>query len=151
MNANTLILTEHRIAPRLFDGLLTLVAWAGFVFFAYKNLLLQIMALPGQRGEIIASSLNSVLLYLLLAVVNGWLLILWYQYSLRRHNARYHESLAPLRLNELAQSFNVPPQLISEMSQHNQLTVYHDHIGQIIHLKSSELALGRESESMSVL
>ncbi|HEY3985505.1 poly-beta-1,6-N-acetyl-D-glucosamine biosynthesis protein PgaD [Cedecea sp.] len=137
MNANALILTERRVGPRIFDGLLTCVAWAGFIFFAYKNLLLQLVAFPDQRGEVITGSLNTVLIYLLMAAINGWLLILWYQYSLRRHSARYHSSQAPLHVNELAQSFNVPPQLISEMSQHNLLTVYHDQIGQIVDLKSS--------------
>lgn len=32
MNENTLILTEHRLAPRLFDAALTLIAWGGFLF-----------------------------------------------------------------------------------------------------------------------
>ena len=32
MNENTLILTEHRLLPRLFDAALTLVAWEDFCF-----------------------------------------------------------------------------------------------------------------------
>lgn len=43
-----------------------------------------------------------------------------------------------LRHDELAQSFNVTPQIMSEMSQYNLLTVYHDQIGRIIDLKISE-------------
>ncbi|MFT2603318.1 poly-beta-1,6-N-acetyl-D-glucosamine biosynthesis protein PgaD, partial [Escherichia coli] len=43
------------------------------------------------------------------------------------------------RDDELASSFNVAPQIISEMSRHNLLTVYHDQIGQIIDLKSHAL------------
>lgn len=39
---------------------------------------------------------------------------------------------------ELARSFNVSPQIISEMSQYNLLTVYHDRIGRIIDLKISQ-------------
>ena len=35
MNENTLILTEHRLLPRLFDAVLTLLAWGGFLFFLY--------------------------------------------------------------------------------------------------------------------
>jgi|MedtruStandDraft_1076414.scaffolds.fasta_scaffold00204_45 biofilm PGA synthesis protein PgaD len=137
MQTNTLILTEDRLGPRLFDGLLTAIAWAGFLFFVWKNLLLQLMLLPGQRGEIFAQSLNSVLLYLLIAGINGWLLILWYQYSLRRYSDRYHDEHSPLQLSELARSFNLSTQLVSEMSQYNQLTVYHDQIGQIINLKNN--------------
>lgn len=32
MNESTLILTEHRLAPRLFDAALTLIAWEDSCF-----------------------------------------------------------------------------------------------------------------------
>ncbi len=32
MNENTLILTEHRLVPWLFDAALTPLAWGGFSF-----------------------------------------------------------------------------------------------------------------------
>lgn len=144
MQTNTLILTEDKLGPRVFDGLLTAIAWAGFLFFVWKNLMLQLMLLPDQRGEIVVQSLSSVLLYLLIAGINGWLLILWYQYSLRRYSDRYHDDHGPLQLNELARSFNLPTQLVSEMSQYNQLTVYHDQIGQIIDLKANAAERKRE-------
>ena len=144
MQTNTLILTEDRLGPRLFDGLLTVVAWAVFLYFVWKNLLLQLMLLPDQRGEIVAQSLNSVLLYLLIAAINGWLLILWYQYSLRRYSDRYHDEHSPFQLSDLARSFNLSTQLVSEMSQYNQLTVYHDQIGQIIDLKAKAQESTRE-------
>lgn len=139
MQTNTLILTEDRLGPRLFDGLITAIAWAGFLYFVWKNLLLQLMLLPDQRGEIVAQSLNSVLLYLLIAAINGWLLILWYQYSLRRYSDRYRDEHSPFQLGELARSFNLSTQLVSEMSRYNQLTVYHDQIGQIIELKKNRV------------
>ncbi|VEB98001.1 hemin storage system protein [Cedecea lapagei] len=144
MQTNTLILTEDKLGPRVFDGLLTAIAWAGFLFFVWRNLMLQLMLLPDQRGEIVVQSLSSVLLYLLIAGINGWLLILWYQYSLRRYSDRYHDDHGPLQLNELARSFNLPTQLVSEMSQYNQLTVYHDQIGQIIDLKANAAERKRE-------
>ncbi|NIF31980.1 poly-beta-1,6-N-acetyl-D-glucosamine biosynthesis protein PgaD [Enterobacter sp. Cy-643] len=137
MQTNTLILTEERLGPRLFDGLITAIAWAGFLYFVWKNLLLQLMLLPDQRGEIVAQSLNSVLLYLLIAAINGWLLILWYQYSLRRYSDRYLDGHKPFQPGDLARSFNLSTQLVSEMSRYNQLTVYHDQIGQIIDLKNN--------------
>lgn len=140
MNENTLILTEDRLLPRLFDGALTLLAWAGFLFFLYANLLMQITAQSDHRWEVIVVSFNTVLVYLLIAAINAWLLILWYQYNLRRINARRHGSLSSLRHDELAESFNVTPQIISEMSQYNLLTVYHDQIGRIIELKINQSA-----------
>ena len=138
MNQNNLILTEARLLPRLFDGALTLLAWAGFLFFLYANLVMQITEQSGDRWPLIMASMNTVLIYLLVAAANAWLLILWYHYNLRRINARRHGQLSSLRHDQLAASFTVAPQIISEMSQYNLLTVYHDQIGRIIDLKISQ-------------
>jgi biofilm PGA synthesis protein PgaD len=117
MNENTLILTEHRLLPRLFDAALTEES--------------------DYRWGVIIASFNTVLLYLLFAALNGWLLILWYQYNRRRAHVRRRQP-GYFHQEELARSFNVSPQIISEMSQYNLLTVYHDQIGRIIDLKVSE-------------
>ena len=138
MNEQTLILTEHRMLPRIFDGVLTAIAWAGFAFFLYANLLMQFTERGNDSWDAIMASFNTVLVYLLVAAINGWLLILWYQYNLRRYNARRHGSMTSLRHEELAESFNIAPQIISEMSQYNLLTVYHDQIGRIIDLKINQ-------------
>lgn len=138
MNENTLILTEHRLLPRLFDAALTVVAWGGFLFFLYARLWMQLTEESDHRWSVIIASFNTVLIYLLFAALNGWLLILWYQYNRRRANVRRRQP-GLLPHDELARSFNVSPQLISEMSQHNLLTVYHDQIGRIIELKISAL------------
>lgn len=136
MNENTLILTEHRLLPRLFDAALTVVAWGGFMFFLYARLWMQLTEESDHRWSVIIASFNTVLIYLLFAALNGWLLILWYQYNRHRANVRRRQP-GLLHHDELARSFNVSPQLISEMSQHNLLTVYHDQIGRIIELKTS--------------
>lgn len=73
MNENTLILTEHRVLPRLVDAGLTLLAWLGFLFFLYANLLMQFIAPPSPRWESLMDSLNTALVYLLIAALNGWL------------------------------------------------------------------------------
>ncbi|WP_395300791.1 poly-beta-1,6-N-acetyl-D-glucosamine biosynthesis protein PgaD [Enterobacter sp. ECC-175] len=138
MSENTLILTEHRLLPRLFDAALTLLAWGGFLFFLYANLWIQFTDESNHRWGIIIASFNTVLIYLLIAALNGWLLILWYQYNRRRAHVRRHRRQESLRHEELARSFNVSPQIISEMSQYNLLTVYHDQIGRIIDLKINE-------------
>lgn len=135
MNEDTLILTENRFLPRLFDGALTLLAWGGFLFFFYANLLTAFTTQSAQHGEFIIASFNTVLVYLLIAAINGSLLIMWYQYNRRNPHIRHQRSIESLCHEELARSFNVSPQLISEMSRYNQLIVYHDNIGQITDLK----------------
>ncbi|HBR1512765.1 TPA: poly-beta-1,6-N-acetyl-D-glucosamine biosynthesis protein PgaD, partial [Klebsiella quasipneumoniae subsp. quasipneumoniae] len=119
MNENTLILTEHRVLPRLVDAGLTLLAWLGFLFFLYANLLMQFIAPPSPRWSSLMDSLNTALVYLLIAALNGWLLILWYHYNRRRAHTRRHTAVLTLRDEELASSFNVAPQIISEMSRYN--------------------------------
>ena len=141
MNEQTLILTEHRMLPRIFDGVLTAIAWAGFAFFLYANLLMQFTERGNDSWDAIMASFNTVLVYLLVAAINGWLLILWYQYNRRRAHARRRQP-GYFHQEELARSFNVSPQIISEMSQYNLLTVYHDQIGRIIDLKIN----GQEEE-----
>lgn len=138
MNESTLILTEHRVLPRLFDTLLTLLAWCGFLFCLYINLLLQVTEQSDSFRETILASFSTVLIYLLIAMLNGWLLILWYHYNRHNPDTRRHERLSSLNSDELARSFNVDPQIISEMSRGNLLTVYHDHIGHIIDLRISQ-------------
>ena len=137
MNQQILILTEHRMLPRLFDGVLTAVAWTGFAFFLYANLLMQFTERSNDNWDAIMASFNTVLVYLLVAAINGWLLILWYQYNRRRAHVRRRQP-GYFHQEELARSFNVSPQIISEMSQYNLLTVYHDRIGRIIDLKISQ-------------
>lgn len=100
---------------------------------------MQFIAPPSPRWSSLMDSLNTALVYLLIAALNGWLLILWYHYNRRRAHTRRHTAVLTLRDEELASSFNVAPQIISEMSRYNLLTVYHDHIGQIIDLKSHAL------------
>ncbi len=72
------------------------------------------------RWGVIIASFKTVLIYLLIAAPNGWLLILWYQYNRR---ARMQDDITALQRlhDELARSFNVTPQIISEMSQYNLL------------------------------
>lgn len=137
MNENSIILTEHRLIPRCFDAALTLLAWCGFLFFLYANLLMKLTEDGGQRWDTMVEASNTLLVYLMIAAINGWLLILWYQYNRRRTHARRHARLASLQSDELARSFNIAPQIISEMSQYNLLTVYHDNIGRIIDLKTA--------------
>lgn len=137
MNENTLILTERRRLPRLFDSLLTLLAWCGFLFCLYINLLMQVTEQNDSVLETIIASFYTVLIYLLIAMLNGWLLIVWYHYNRRHPHTRRHGRLSSLNPDELARSFNVDPRIISEMSQYNLLTVYHDHIGHIIDLRIS--------------
>ncbi|HBA7550177.1 TPA: poly-beta-1,6-N-acetyl-D-glucosamine biosynthesis protein PgaD, partial [Escherichia coli] len=102
MNGDTLILTENRLFIRLFDGVLTLLAWMGFLFFFYTNLLMEFTTQSNRRWELIVASFNTVLVYLFIATINGWLLIIWYQYNRRRTQIRRQRRIKSLCHEELA-------------------------------------------------
>ena len=64
------------------------MAWGGFLFFLYARLWMQLTDESDHRWSVIIASFNTVLIYLLFAALNGWLLILWYQYNRRRAHVR---------------------------------------------------------------
>ncbi|MEH4593771.1 poly-beta-1,6-N-acetyl-D-glucosamine biosynthesis protein PgaD [Escherichia coli] len=137
MNEDKLILTENRLLPRLLDILLTVMAWGGGWIFFYTNFLMQLSMETLPLREAVTTSFYTALVYLLIAVLNGWLLILWHQYNhfCLCSQMRRHHNLISLNHNEFARSLNITPQIISDMSQYNLFTLYHDHIGQIIGLR----------------
>ena len=71
MNENTLILTEHRLLPRLFDAVLTLLAWGGFLFFLYANLWMQVTEESNYRWGIIIASFTTLLSYCLIPAAHS--------------------------------------------------------------------------------
>ena len=62
MNENTLILTEHRLVPRLFDAALTLLA-GRISLFLYANLWMQITNESDYRWGVIIASFKTVLIF----------------------------------------------------------------------------------------
>ncbi|ASG63246.1 hypothetical protein CEW81_10090 [Kluyvera genomosp. 3] len=51
--------------------------------------------------DTMVEAFNTLLVYLLIAAINGWLLILWYQYNRRRTHSRRHARQASLQRTNL--------------------------------------------------
>jgi len=76
-----LIFTEQRLLPKFIDLVLTLVAWLGFGYLIYLGLIKALTenAFLGPRP--FESTLVTLALYFIIALVNGLILIMWAKYN----------------------------------------------------------------------
>lgn len=76
-----LIFTEQRLLPRIIDVLLTLFAWVGFLYLIYKGLITALAHSPYIGVRPFFTTLDTVTFYILVALVNGLVLIGWAKYN----------------------------------------------------------------------
>ncbi|WP_313082621.1 poly-beta-1,6-N-acetyl-D-glucosamine biosynthesis protein PgaD [Atlantibacter sp.] len=126
-----LIFTEQRKLPKFIDMVLTLAAWLGFGYLIYLGLVkaLSENAFMGPRP--FESTLVTLGLYFLIALVNGLVLILWAKYNQLRFRVERRKRRPPLAAKELAVSFHITPELVTELNKARVLTVHHNSMGGI--------------------
>ena len=93
-----LIFTERRLLPRIIDVLLTAIAWVGFIYLIYKGLITALAHSPYMGVRPFFTTLDTVTFYILVALVNGLVLIGWAKYNqfrfrVERRSRRYRKSL----------------------------------------------------------
>lgn len=76
-----LIFTERRLLPRIIDVLLTAIAWVGFIYLIYKGLITALAHSPYMGVRPFFTTLDTVTFYILVALVNGLVLIGWAKYN----------------------------------------------------------------------
>lgn len=126
-----LIFTERRLLPRLIDILLTLAAWVGFLWLIYHGMVKPIIAHPDMGPHPVVSTLNTLALYLLIAVLYGGALIIWARYNQYRFRHERRTRRSGLESEELAESFAITPELVAELNKARVLTVHHNENGSI--------------------
>ena len=128
---NPLIFTEQRKLPKFIDMVLTLAAWLGFGYLIYLGLVkaLSENAFMGPRP--FESTLVTLALYFLIALVNGLVLILWAKYNQLRFRVERRKRRPALAPKELAVSFHITPELVTELNKARVLTVHHNSMGGI--------------------
>ena len=131
-----LIFTEQRLAPRVFDVALTVLAWGAFLYLIYFDLMKELMLHPLASGpRPIIATLGTISLYFLVAMLNGVALIIWAKYNQFRFRVERRKRRPDLEHDELAESFQVTPALVMELNKGRVQTVYHDHHGGIDHVE----------------
>ncbi|QFH72587.1 poly-beta-1,6-N-acetyl-D-glucosamine biosynthesis protein PgaD [Enterobacter sp. E76] len=126
-----LIFTEQRKLPKFIDTVLTIAAWLGFGYLIYLGLVkaLSENAFMGPRP--FESTLVTLALYFLIALVNGLVLILWAKYNQLRFRVERRKRRQALAPKELAVSFHITPELVTELNKARVLTVHHNSMGGI--------------------
>lgn len=126
-----LIFTERRLLPRLIDILLTVIAWGGFLWLIYHGMVKAIIEHPDMGPRPVISTLNTLALYLVVAVLYGAALILWARYNQYRFRTERRTRQPELEDEEVAQSFQITPELVEELNKARVLTVHHNEHGGI--------------------
>ncbi|WP_435953722.1 poly-beta-1,6-N-acetyl-D-glucosamine biosynthesis protein PgaD [Dryocola sp. BD626] len=126
-----LVYTEQRLFPRLMDTVLTLGAWVGFTWLIYNGLINALAHSPFMGIRPFFTTLNTVSLYLIIALVNGLALIGWAKYNQYRFRSERRSRRPGLAESELAESMHITPLVAHELNKGRVLTVFHHENGEI--------------------
>lgn len=126
-----LIFTERQWFPKFFDAVLTLIAWGGFLWLIYGGMIRAIVSQPNMGPRPFVTTLNTLILYVIVSVVYGGLLIIWARYNQYRFRVERRSRKPGLAAEEVAKSFQIAPGLVAELNQARLLTVHHNGHGGI--------------------
>ncbi|CCW29389.1 HmsS, Haemin storage system protein S [Xenorhabdus nematophila F1] len=125
-----LIFTEQRLSPRLIDIILTILAWIGFIYLFMVGLFYSSHHSPNPFT--FTSELNSIILYIFIAVFNAFLLIGWAKYNQCRFRVERRHHRIPLTHAEIAKSFILEQKLLNVLRQGKVSSITYDNHGHII-------------------
>lgn len=126
-----LIFTEQRLLPRVIDVLLTIFAWVAFLHLIYKGLIIALMEQRYIEVRPFFNILDTVTLYIFIALMNGLFLIGWAKYNQFRFKVERRKRRPECEHHELAESLHISSSLVMKMSKGKRLTVYHHDSGYI--------------------
>lgn len=127
--SHPLIFTERRMLPKLIDSLLTLIAWGGFLWLIYHGVISVLHMQPEVEIQPFSLSFSTITLYLLIALVNSLLLILWAKYNQRRFRTERRTRREELSDDQLAIHFGVTPEILQQLNQSQIMVVNYNHDG----------------------
>ena len=119
---NHLIVTEQRLLPRLIDSVLTLMAWAGFIWLIYHGV--RSIWYSQLQGDLLPLELtfDTVMFYALIALVNSLLLVLWAKYNQIRFSVERRTRRDELSDEQLAAHFGLQPAVLEQL-KHSKIAV----------------------------
>lgn len=134
---NVLLKTQPHWVLRLRDGVLTLLAWACFFYLLERGI--QSVLVVGWQGPDLTfgrrflATMDTLLIYLLVAVTIGLLLFLWATYhQLRAARSQRRSRVADVTAAELAESVNLPLDIVRGLQEQQVLILHHDTQGQLV-------------------
>lgn len=130
-----LIYTEQRRVPKVIDYLLTLIAWAGFIWLIYLGVWSTLASEWQTSGEGGGLTLIKLSLYLCIAALNACLLILWAKYNQRRFCRERRTRTEALPSESLSQHFGLSVDTLAQLSQARIAVVHHNIDGTALKLE----------------
>ncbi|MFO2466065.1 poly-beta-1,6-N-acetyl-D-glucosamine biosynthesis protein PgaD [Pseudomonas sp. 15FMM2] len=127
-----LIRTSQRPVMWAIDVLLTLLAWAGLITLLVRGLVPMLETHGGPRIDApIFAALNTLQIYLWVALFNAVLLIGWARYQQRRgkHFAQRRSTAKALSDQGLSDSFNLGQGDLEQLRRPGVLVIHNDHKG----------------------
>ena len=132
---NPLIFTPRSRLAYAFEFLLTLVMWVFFIYLFLRDVIgvLQkpsVLAAVGESG-MFSVLMGSLLLYALIALLNGAVVVAWAKYNAYRGREERRKPIENLSNQELGASFGLSPKVLHGMHAARVMTVHHDERGTI--------------------
>lgn len=134
-----LVRTRQRSVMWVIDVLLTLIAWAGLIWLLARgiNSILQTHGGPRLEAPIFAA-LNTLQIYLWIAVFNAIILISWARYQQRRGRqfAQRRAEAKALSDQHLSESFSLAEGDLEQLRRPGVLVIHNDDEGGVAQVTS---------------
>ncbi|CRN00659.1 poly-beta-1,6-N-acetyl-D-glucosamine biosynthesis protein PgaD [Pseudomonas sp. WP001] len=134
-----LVRTRQNLAMWIIDVLLTLLAWAGLVWLLARGMNAMLETHGGPRLEApIFAALNTLQIYLWIALFNAVILIAWARYQQRkgRKFAQRRAEANALSDQHLSESFNLGEGDLEQLRRPGVLVIHNDDEGGVGEIKS---------------
>lgn len=147
-----LIFTERRLLSCIIDVLLTAVVWVGSIYLIYKGLIAAPVRSPYMGVQPFFTTLDTVMFYILVALVDDLVLIGRAKYNQFRFRVERHNRRPGLEDHELAESLRITRELATEPSKARVLTVHHHENSETSHIDvDRDIADNRLSPSVPAM
>ncbi|MEN5149450.1 poly-beta-1,6-N-acetyl-D-glucosamine biosynthesis protein PgaD [Pseudomonas orientalis] len=134
-----LVRTRQNLVMWIVDVLLTLLAWAGLVWLLARGMNAMLETHGGPRLEApIFAALNTLQIYLWIALFNAVILIAWARYQQRkgRKFAQRRAEANALSDQHLSESFNLGEGDLEQLRRPGVLVIHNDEEGGVGEIKS---------------
>lgn len=130
--SHPLIFTERSVLPKLIDSLLTLIAWVGFIWLIYHGVVSVLYSQPVAGTQSSSPTLATLLFYLLVALFNTLLFIIWAKYNQLRFSTERRTRRQGLADDQLAIHFGLTEEHLEQLNQAQIAVIHYDNDGIIL-------------------
>ena len=137
-----IVITPRSKIAHAFDFLITLLAWAGFIYLIAGGVVAVLEG--GLTGPAVPfwskllPTVNTLLIYLIAALFNGSLLVLWAQYNRARYGGQDRRKfVGPLVDEARLIGFCTTPDLLATLRRARSSVVHHDVGGRLIEVEAA--------------